>query len=76
MENLAVNETSVEVSVDTLINRMIEDIREGDMDAIKHIAESMYPIIVEDVEGMEGEEVVIKLNPEEVDDDTRLKHVF
>ena len=65
MENLSVNEASTEVSVDTLIARMIQDIKEGDMDAIKHIAESMYPIVVEDVEGLEGEAVFVSVDFQE-----------
>ena len=65
MKDLSVNETSAEVSVDTIVNQMINDLREMDMDGLKHVIESMYPVVVEDVEGLEGEVVNISVDFQE-----------
>ena len=75
MEELKVDAGTVKVSVDTLIERMVKDIREGDMDAIKHIAEHMYPVAVEDVEGCEGEEVHVSVDFQQALD-SKLKDIF
>ena len=59
MNELKVKEKSAQVSVDVLEQRMIEDIKEMDMDALKDLFQYMYPVVVEDVEGLEGEEVTV-----------------
>jgi hypothetical protein len=59
MSDLKVKATSVEVNQKVLEERIIEDIREADMDTLKAVFEFMYPVKVEDVEGMEGEEVIV-----------------
>jgi chromosomal replication initiation ATPase DnaA len=59
MEELKVKQNKVQVNQKTLEERMIEDIKEMDMDNLKMLFEFMYPVIVDDVEGLEGEEVVI-----------------
>lgn len=60
MEELKVNQRSVQVNQKVLEERMIEDIKEMDMDNLKMLFEFMYPIEVDDVEGLEGEEVIVK----------------
>jgi hypothetical protein len=59
MESLKVKQNKVQVNQKTLEERMIEDIKEMDMDNLKMLFEFMYPVIVDDVEGLEGEEVVV-----------------
>jgi chromosomal replication initiation ATPase DnaA len=72
MEELKVNSKSVQVNQEVLEQRMIADIKEMDMDGLKTIFEYMYPVIVDDVEGLEGEEVIISI----VEDDMNLSDIF
>lgn len=65
MNELKVKEKHVQVSVDVLEDRMIQDIREMDMDALKDLFQYMYPVVVEDVEGLEGEEVEVHVDQQE-----------
>lgn len=75
MENLSVNKTSTEASVEDVIERMITDIKEADMDSLKAIFESMYPVIMEDVEGNEGEQVRLTVDFKEAPG-VNLKEIF
>ena len=59
MEELKVKQNKVQVNQKTLEERMIEDIKEMDMDSLKMLFEFMYPVIIDDVEGLEGEEVIV-----------------
>ena len=65
MNELKVKATSAEVGVDVLIETMINDIRQMDMDGLKGVFQSMYPVIIEDVEGAEGEEVTVYVDFQE-----------
>jgi chromosomal replication initiation ATPase DnaA len=65
MSELKVKATSAEVGVDVLIETMINDIRQMDMDGLKGVFESMYPVVIEDVEGLEGEEVTVYVDFQE-----------
>ncbi len=64
MEELKVNSKSVQVNQEVLEQRMIEDIKEMDMDNLKMLFEFMYSVTVDDVEGLEGEEVTVSVNDE------------
>lgn len=55
MQELRVKAKTVQVSQQVLEQRMIEDIKEMDMDNLKALFEYMYPVKVEDVDGLEGE---------------------
>jgi hypothetical protein len=59
MEELKANQKSVQVNQKTLEERMIEDIKEMDMDNLKMLFEFMYSVTVDDVEGLEGEDVIV-----------------
>ncbi len=62
MQELKINATTVQVNQQVLEQRMITDIKEMDMDSLKNLFEFMYPVKVEDVEGMEGEEVHVTVD--------------
>lgn len=62
MQELKVNAKMVQVSQKVLEQRMIEDIREMDMDSLTDLFQYMYPVKVDDVQGMEGEEVIVKVD--------------
>lgn len=66
LESLLVKEKSVQVHSDILEERMIDDIMSMDLDNLKMLFEFMYPVTVDDVEGLDGEglcveEVIITL---------------
>lgn len=65
MNELKVAAVTVQVNQQVLEQRMIEDIKEMDMDNLKMLFEFMYPVIVEDVEGLEGEEVTVYVDFQE-----------
>lgn len=65
MNELKVRATTVKVGQEVLEQRMIEDIKEMDMDSLKELFEHMYPVKVEDVEGAEGEEVHVTVDYQE-----------
>jgi hypothetical protein len=69
---LSVNKKSVEVNQKVLEKRLIADIKEMDMDNLKMLFEFMYDVKVDDVEGLEGEEVIVTVN----DDDMSLDDIF
>ncbi len=62
MQELKINATTTKVNQQVLEQRMITDIKEMDMDSLKNLFEFMYPVKVEDVEGMEGEEVHVTVD--------------
>lgn len=62
MQELKVNAKMVQVSQKVLEQTMIEDIREMDMDSLTDLFQYMYPVKVDDVQGMEGEEVIVKVD--------------
>jgi chromosomal replication initiation ATPase DnaA len=72
MEELKVNSKSIQVNQEVLERRMIEDIKEMDMDNLKMLFEFMYSVTVDDVEGLEGEEVIVSI----VEDDMNLSDIF
>ncbi len=72
MNELKVNAKSVTVDDETIINRMIEDIRESDSDMLESIIESMYPVKAKCEDGL----IEIKLDENEVDEETTLKDIF
>lgn len=55
------SETSAEVNHLVIQNRIIEDIKEMDMDNLKGLIEFMYPVTVSDKEGEEGETLILKI---------------
>ena len=63
--SLKVKATTAQVGQEVLEQRMIEDIKEMDMDNLKMLFEFMYPVKVEDVDGLEGEEVVVTVDEQE-----------
>jgi len=65
MEELRVAAATVQVNQQVLEQRMIEDIKEMDMDNLKMLFEFLYPVKVEDVEGLEGEEVHVTVDHQE-----------
>lgn len=65
MNELKVKATTVQVGQQVLEQRMIEDIKEMDMDSLKELFEHMYPVRVEDVDGAEGEEVHVTVDHQE-----------
>lgn len=68
MQELRVKAKTVQVSQQVLEQRMIEDIKEMDMDNLKVLFEYMYPVKVEDVDGLEGEEVHVTIDFQEAPD--------
>lgn len=62
MQELNVKAKTVQVGQEVLEQRMIEDIREMDMDALTDLFQYMYPVKVDDVEGLEGEEVIVTVD--------------
>jgi chromosomal replication initiation ATPase DnaA len=72
MEELKVNSKSIQVNQEVLERRMIEDIKEMDMDNLKMLFEFMYSVTVDDVESLEGEEVIVSI----VEDDMNLSDIF
>lgn len=62
MQDLKVNAKTVQVNQKVLEQRMIEDIREMDMDVLTDLFQYMYPVKVDDVQGMEGEEVIVTVD--------------
>jgi chromosomal replication initiation ATPase DnaA len=62
MQELNVKAKTVQVGQQVLEQRMIEDIREMDMDALTDLFQYMYPVKVDDVQGMEGEEVIVTVD--------------
>ena len=48
MQELRIKAKTVQVSQQVLEQRMIEDIKEMDMDSLKGLFEYMYPVKVED----------------------------
>jgi len=62
MQELNVKTKTVQVGQQVLEQRMIEDIREMDMDSLTDLFQYMYPVKVEDVEGLEGEEVIVTVD--------------
>jgi len=68
MQELRVKAKTVQVSQQVLEQRMIEDIKEMDMDNLKALFEYMYPVKVEDVDGLEGEEVHVTIDFQEAPD--------
>jgi len=65
MQELRIKAKTVQVSQQVLEQRMIEDIKEMDMDNLKVLFEYMYPVKVEDVDGLEGEEVHVTVDFQE-----------
>jgi hypothetical protein len=65
MSELKIKATTVQVGQQVLEQRMIEDIKEMDMDSLKELFEHMYPVRVEDVDGAEGEEVYVTVDHQE-----------
>ena len=65
MDELKVMATTVQVGQEVLEQRMIQDIKEMDMDSLKELFEHMYPVKVEDVDGAEGEEVHVTIDHQE-----------
>ncbi len=65
MQELKIKAKTVQVSQQVLEQRMIEDIKEMDMDNLKALFEHMYPVKVEDVDGLEGEEVRVTVDFQE-----------
>jgi len=57
MNELKVRATTTVVNQKILEQRMIEDIKEMDIDNLKSLFEYMYPVIVEDVDGSEDGDV-------------------
>ena len=68
MQELRIKAKTVQVSQQVLEQRMIEDIKEMDMDNLKALFEYMYPVKVEDVDGLEGEEVHVTIDFQEAPD--------
>lgn len=62
MQELKVSAMTTQVNQQVLEQRMIADIKEMDMDNLKNLFEFMYPVKVEDVEGLEGEEVHVTVD--------------
>lgn len=65
MQELRIKAKTAQVSQQVLEQRMIEDIKEMDMDNLKALFEYMYPVKVEDVDGLEGEEVYVTVDFQE-----------
>ena len=66
MESLLVKEKKVQVNHKVLEEKMIDDIMSMDLDDLKMLFEFMYPVTVDDVEGVDGgglhiEEVIVSL---------------
>jgi hypothetical protein len=68
MNELKIKAKSVQIGQQVLEKRMIEDIKEMDMDNLKALFEYMYPVKVEDVEGLEGEEVHVTVDHQQAPD--------
>jgi chromosomal replication initiation ATPase DnaA len=62
MEELKIKAKTVQVGQEVIEQRMIADIKEMDMDNLKALFEYMYPVKVEDVDGLEGEEVHVTVD--------------
>jgi len=73
---LKVDKKITEISYDDMINTMVNDIKEMDCYELKSLFEDMYPVLVEDVEGNEGKQVVVKLDETNVIPGFTLKDIF
>jgi len=71
-DELEVNEKTVVVDEQVIIDRMIMDIRASDSDTLECIIESMYPVKVTYEDGL----VSITVDESEVSAESTLKDIF
>jgi len=71
-DELEVNEKTVVVDEQVIIDRMIMDIRASDSDALECIIESMYPVKVAYEDGL----ISITVDESQVSAESTLKDIF
>jgi len=74
MSNLKTNAKSVDIFHEDMQNRIIEDIKEMDSDALKYLVEHMYPVKAKFNDDCET--IHIKVDSEQTSDETTLKDIF
>jgi hypothetical protein len=71
---IAITDKKGEVNHMDMQDRIINDIKEFDMDNLKGLIEYLYPVKVSDKEGEEGEVLIVEVNEEE--DGLTLEQIF
>jgi len=74
MSNLKTNAKSVDIFHEDMQNRIIEDIKEMDSDALKYLIEHMYPVKAEFNDDCET--INIQVDSSETSEDTTLQDIF